>query len=284
MRTPKVSANKSKFILGIGTLASIIIVGGILYQAQQEYLLEPEILLIPEQILENQVQIPQVPEATIPTTKPAKEAESVIDEKTNKSSLPELDKSDQFIRERVSMLTTKEGLGAWLTPDDLLRRSASYLDGLARGIILSNIFPLSLPEDRFTTHQDGPKIWLNAGNYERYNATISVIASMDMELAAKIFHFARPLLESAFSELGYRPRQMDGIILTALDQIIDTPIIVEPIQLTRESVVYKFADPKLESLSSLQKQLLRTGPENSKRLAQQALLLKTALMAPNGES
>ena len=77
---------------------------------------------------------------------------------------------------------------------------------------------------------------------------------------------------------------MDGIILTALEQILSAPIIVEPIRLTRESVAYKFADPEIESLSPLQKQLVRSGPENTKRIQKQALLLKNALLDPSGTS
>lgn len=264
MTRPKTSANTSNFVLAIGTLASIIIVGGVLYQAQKDDLLDSEILSIPEQQVITLPEAPVVPEATIPSSN------EIIDEEMEateeKPTLPRLDESDQFVRDRISMMSSKEGLKTWLSTDDLLRRSASYLDGLSRGVILGKIFPLSSPESNFATHRDGDVIWLNAGNYERYNATIQVLTSIDMKLVAQMFHFSRPLLESAFSELGYQPRQMDGIILTALDQVISTPVIVEPIQLTRDSVIYKFADPGLESLTPLQKQLIRSGPANTQRL------------------
>ncbi|MAD67297.1 MAG: hypothetical protein CMK24_07430 [Porticoccaceae bacterium] len=280
MTRPKTSANTSNFVLAIGTLASIIIVGGVLYQAQKDDLLDSEILSIPEQQVITLPEAPEVPEATIPSSN------EIIDEEMEateeKPTLPRLDESDQFVRDRISMMSSKEGLKTWLSTDDLLRRSASYLDGLSRGVILGKIFPLSSPERTFATHRDGDIIWLNAGNYERYNATIQVLTSIDMKLVAQMFHFSRPLLESAFSELGYQPRQMDGIILTALDQVISTPVIVEPIQLTRDSVIYKFADPGLESLTPLQKQLIRSGPENTQRLQQQAILLKNSLLDPNG--
>ena len=280
MTRPKTSANTSNFILVIGTLASIIIVGGVLYQAQKDDLLDSEILSIPEQQVITLPEAPEVPEATIPSSN------EIIDEEMEateeKPTLPRLDESDQFVRDRISMMSSKEGLKTWLSTDDLLRRSASYLDGLSRGVILGKIFPLSSPESNFATHRDGDIIWLNAGNYERYNATIQVLSSIDMKLVAQMFHFSRPLLESAFSELGYQPRQMDGIILTALDRVISTPVIIEPIQLTRDSVIYKFADPGLESLTPLQKQLIRSGPENTQRLQQQAILLKNSLLDPNG--
>ena len=80
--------------------------------------------------------------------------------------------------------------------------------------------------------------------------------------------------------MGYNPRQMDGIVLQAIDVILAAPIIVEPIKLTRESVVYKFADPALEALPPLQKQLLRIGPNNTKHLQKQAYALQQALLNP----
>jgi len=280
MTRPKTSANTSNFILVIGTLASIIIIGGVLYQAQKDDLLDSEILSIPEQKIIALPETPVVPEATIPSSNELIDEE--VETTEEKSALPRLDESDQFVRDRISIMSSKEGLQTWLSTDDLLRRSASYLDGLSRGVILGKIFPLSSPESKFATHRDGDIIWLNAGNYERYNATVQILTSIDMKLVAQMFHFSRPLLESAFSELGYQPRQMDGIILTALDQVIGTPVIVEPIQLTRDSVIYKFADPELESLTPLQKQLIRSGPENTQRLQQQAILLKNSLLDPNG--
>ena len=282
MNTTKSSATTSRLILSLGTLASIVIIGGVLYKVQQESFMEAEVLTIPEQSLETPTEVIKVPEAMIPENNSVEESKEPKKPKIKQPSLPNLDASDQFIRDRLVLLSEKRDLIVWLTTDDILRRSASYLDGLARGIILSNIFPLSSPEGEFSTHRDEQTIWLNAGNYERYDNTVSVISSLDMDLAAQIFHLTRPLLEGAFSELGYRPRQMDGIILTALDQIMNTPVIFEPIQLSRDSVNFKFFDSKLESLTPLQKQLVRAGPENTRRLQKQAKLLRTALMTPNG--
>ena len=282
MNTTKSSATTSRLILSLGTLASIVIIGGVLYKVQQESFMEAEVLTIPEQSLETPTEVIKVPEAMIPENNSVEESKEPKKPKIKQPSLPNLDASDQFIRDRLVLLSEKRDLVVWLTTDDILRRSASYLDGLARGVILSNIFPLSSPEGGFSTHRDERTIWLNAGNYERYDNTVSVISSLDMDLAAQIFHLTRPLLEGAFSELGYRPRQMDGIILTALDQIMSTPVIFEPIQLSRDSVNFKFFDSKLESLTPLQKQLVRAGPENTRRLQKQAKLLRTALMTPNG--
>ena len=68
MTAPRTSNNTSKFILVLGTLASIIIVGGILYQAQNDSWVDEEILAIPEQETAKPIAEPIVPEASIPNS------------------------------------------------------------------------------------------------------------------------------------------------------------------------------------------------------------------------
>jgi hypothetical protein len=285
MARPPNKSGTSKTILMLGTIAAGVLVGGVLYQSTNSSDQDDmELMGIVEQqpVVEAVIERPAVPEAVIPTPVATPAAEPAAQKKTvmKPPQLPSLDNSDAFVRDRMLLIKHKSELQTWLNTDDLLRRSASYLDGLARGNTLSKVFPLTPPEGSFAMHKDGETIWLNAGNYERYDITVGVLTSFNMKSMGQLFHFMRPLLENAFAEMGYRPRQMDGIILQAIDNILATPIIVEPIRLTRDSVAYKFADPELEALLPVQKQLLRTGPENTQRLQQQALALKDALLNP----
>ena len=273
----KTGSNNLVFIAG--TLIAAVIIVAVLFKAQNQTQQDPELIAIPEPVAEVVIAAPVVPEAVIPEAvelQPEPETSSV----STPPALPKLDNSDDFIRERLLLINDKKEFSRWIKTDDLLRRTASYTDGLSNGVLLSKIFPLTAPEGKFATHSSDGSIWLNAGNYERYDRSINTITSLPMDSMAKMFHFARPLLEDAFSEMGYNPRQMDGIILQAIDVILATPIVAEPIRLSRDSVVYKFADPALESLLPLQKQLLRTGPENTKRIQQQAEALREALLNP----
>ena len=233
---------------------------------------------IPQQSSSDILEEAIVPEASIPDSV---SLEQNISATTEVFNLPELDDSDIFLRKRVSLISKNRDLTLWLSSSDVIRRIVSYIDGLSRGVILDKIFPLSPPKNKLIIHMDDGKIWLNAGNYERYDQTIKVILSLDIKLLAKMFHFSRPLLETAFSELGYTPRQMDGIILRALDQILETPVIYEPIPLTRDSVTYKFEQPEIESLKPIQKQLIRSGPTNTEKIKNKAALLKKFLLNPN---
>ena len=233
---------------------------------------------IPQQSSSDILEEAIVPEASIPNSSSLEKNSSATTEVFN---LPELDHSDIFLMERVSLISKNRDLTLWLSSSDVIRRIVSYIDGLSRGVILDKSFPLSPPKSKLIIHMDDGKIWRNAGNYERYDQTVKVILSLDIKLLAKMFHFSRPLLETAFSELGYTPRQMDGIILRALDQILETPVIYEPIPLTRDSVTYKFEQPEIESLKPIQKQLIRSGPTNTEKIKNKAALLKKFLLNPN---
>ena len=52
-----------------------------------------------------------------------------------------------------------------------------------------------------------------------------------------------------------------------------------PVEVYTDSVMYKYADERLESLSDPQKQLLRTGPDNMRRIKAKLRELKDSLMA-----
>ena len=289
-------SGSSKFTIAIGSFVAVALILGLLYKtgslSKQS---ELELLgVIPEQtIIESAVSDITPPSANIPQQtkdvatpiEPIQTAESTVENQTQSATKPEvynlpaLNSSDEFVRE-ILLSTQSSKVAEWLKSDDLIRRSASFMDGLARGNLSEKVFPLGVAEGKFTTHRQDGKIWLNAGNYERYNTVVDILLSIDMKKMANFFHKVRPLLELAFSELGYRPRQMDGIILQTIDNILAAPIIVEPLALSRDSVVYKFADQKLEELMPLQKQLLRAGPENTRRIQQQAKALREALLNP----
>ena len=288
-------SGSGKLLIASASLVAVALIFGALYKtgnlSQQD---DFELMgVIPEQIIvENTATEMEAPTAEIPQTQTvltASELEASVKReqpamvetaKPITPSLPDLDASDSLIRDLVQEKQSSQGLSEWLKPDDLIRRSASFMDGLSRGYVSEKIFPLGSPEGNFTTHRQDNVIWLNAGNYERYNSVIRILLSIDMPMMAQFFHRVRPLLETAFAELGYRPRQMDGIILQTIDNILTTPVIVEPLKLTRESVTYKFSDPDLEGLMPLQKQLLRAGPENTRRIQQQAKALREALLNP----
>lgn len=206
----------------------------------------------------------------IPEQTPTELAESFV--------LPPLDDSDAKAIHELNQLSNSEKLSNWVYPEHLIRRSVTFLDGLSRGLHLSKMHKIPTPKKPFLVTKEGNKLWLNPDNYRRYNYFINIVKSIDNDKLIASFHRFRPLLEEAYGELGYAPKDLDHAIIAALDQILATPARNESIELTRDSVLYKYEDPRLEALSPIQKQLIRMGPANTRIIQKKVLLLRKALL------
>ncbi|MBO7007752.1 MAG: DUF3014 domain-containing protein, partial [Pseudomonadales bacterium] len=56
----------------------------------------------------------------------------------------------------------------------------------------------------------------------------------------------------------------DNRMFEAIGRLLETPVIEDPIRLVQPVVMYKYEDEKLESLSAVQKQMIRMGPRNTR--------------------
>ena len=127
------------------------------------------------------------------------------------------------------------------------------------------------------TQDDG--IYMSPTGYLRYDAFADAIAALDIGILVNTFHMLRPVYEEVYGYLGLNPDDFDNAVIRTLDLVLATPEIGEPIALKPKSVMYLYASPSLESLPEVQKQLLRMGPDNIRRIKQQAQLLRDGLLA-----
>lgn len=181
--------------------------------------------------------------------------------------LPRLDESDQLIRDGVVSLTRHEGINGWLAPNELVRKFVAFTDNVAHGQVAKAPVRNLAPEGPFLVKPLTAETFeLDPASYDRYNEFTAVVTSMDARRAAEFYHLLRPLVQSAYGELGYGDRQFDDVVFQSIGRLLETPVIEEPIVLVRPVVMYKFQDENLESLTPVQKQLIRMGPENTRKL------------------
>lgn len=273
---PEMAPTRSSVTLWIALVVAAILVGGGAY-----YLLTPkEAADQPASQVEFQPEPLPTPPAT-PAAPP--QVEEAIPVKPpapvqQKETLPSLDDSDQLAREKLALLSPDGKLELWLPGDFIIRRGITLVDGLSRGIVLRKMLNAPAPTGKFLANKDGGKISVDPSNYARYGYLLEALESLDTDSLVELFHLLRPLLEQAYGELGYPADSVDKAFIGALDQILATPFPLMPIYLTQESVNYKFADPALEALPPLQKQLIRMGPDNTRRVQAKAKSIREALL------
>ena len=196
--------------------------------------------------------------------------------------LPLLDDSDQLIRDGVVSLTRNETINFWLAPSELIRKFVVFVDNIANGKISRNVVEVIAPEKPFSVTTISQKTFLlDPSSYERYDEVTAVITSIDARRAAEFYELLQPLFQEAFEELGYPEQNFTSIVFRAIGQLLEAPVLEQPILLTRPVVMYEFLDPSLEALSASQKQMIRLGPKNTKalqlKLSEIALELRSTL-------
>ena len=165
-----------------------------------------------------------------------------------------------------------------LQADDLILRSAGLIDGFSQGLIPPKVLPLTPPKEKFKPRTIDGEPHVDPASYQRFNSFTKGITAVNPDLLVTAFHRYRPLIEQAYEEFGYSAEDMDNALIRSLDYVLATPEPAEPIALTRKEAVFQFSDPELEQLPPLQKQLLRTGPENSARIKQWVAKLRQGLL------
>jgi hypothetical protein len=210
--------------------------------------------------------------------KPARSVSQQVSESIDLlSASPEIT-GDELLRQEISLLGFDEILLPFLSDEHPLDVSAALLDGISRGVLLRKILPANPPAVPFAVELEGGIIYMGVASYKRYDVYVDSLVSLNPTLIAESFHRLRGVYEGAYESLGLDPADFDNSVIRILDIVLATPVISDPIALERKSVMYLYADPELEKLPSVQKQLLRTGPENIQRIQQVAQALRDRLL------
>lgn len=193
--------------------------------------------------------------------------------------LPALGDSDPEIRSALLAILGDGPLERWLAEDHLAQRITSQVSGLRRGAFAPETLLLEPPPGDFRVERRDGRLYPSADNYRRYDTMVALVLGVDVKAVAEFFHRYRPLLETAYAQLGHPAEQFDAAVLGAIDHLLATPEPDSAPELAAESVAYRYADPRLEGLSDARKQLLRTGPGHTRALKDWLRKLRAALVA-----
>lgn len=233
---------------------------------------------LPEPVTETAPQpelAPPAPEPAVIETPPP-EPEPALPE-PEPVKLPALDSSDQFVRDTALALSDNPAHKEWLQADNLARRATAILDGISRGQLIHKFVPVKPPKGKFKADKQGKTLTVSSDNYRRYNQLIDNLTAIEPQQLADAIRNLQPLLASAFGEQGHPDRTYRQMLEEAIDELLATPSYQQPPELLLESVYYKFKEPAIESLSDVQKQLIRSGPDNTRKLQDYLRRLKSEL-------
>jgi hypothetical protein len=181
--------------------------------------------------------------------------------------LPPLSESDSYFALALVDVFGSE-LGDLLDDEGLIDKFVATIDNLTHGHVAEKIRPVGRIQGTFAvsaTGANGP-YYLSPDNYGRYDFLVNMLTRADLDEVAATYRRFYPLIQEAYTQLGYPDAYFNDRVVAVIDHLLETPAPAEPIELVQPHVLYKFADPKLEALSSGQKLLLRMGGDHAARV------------------
>ncbi len=217
------------------------------------------------------------PPASVPAPPPSPPPAPALPEAV---ALPPLGESDALVRQLVGRLSAHPQLSVWLGADQLARRFVVLVVNVVAGESPRPNLRFLEPRERLGVLRRGGATVIDPASYARFDAFAEAIDSLDEAGSARVYRLLTPLFEAAFRELGHPEGGFDRALLAAARPLLEVPVLegdvtVRPVQ--RVTLVYEYADPRLEQLSLPQKQLLRMGPRNVRRLQAKLRALSAAL-------
>jgi hypothetical protein len=183
-------------------------------------------------------------------------------------------------RPLLEVISANALVRAWLAEGDPIRRAVVLLANAAEGVVARKLLAPFAPASPFSVEQRGDSAVIAPESYARYDAAADAIDSLDAKAFASAYRRLRGVLESALRELGYPAGSLDRLTVRALHRIEAAQVADGDVWVRNEGGVWLYADPRLERLGELDKQLLRMGPRNERRAQAKARELREALRLP----
>jgi hypothetical protein len=238
----------------------LIVFGVVGWQYREELFGEPEaepVIAAPA---------PAEPAAALGPRHPMPDASPGVSSSGELVPLPPLDDSDAYFLIEIGT-AFGPAIESLLVRDAVIDRLVTTVDNLPRGELSEKIRPVGrLGESFVTDTSDDGTVVLGINSYARYDALVAQIYYADLDAVYDTYQRFYPLFQKSYERLGYPDAYFNDRLVEVIDHLVATPMPEGPIVLIRPNVLYEFADPELEALSSGQKLLLRMGPDNSATL------------------
>lgn len=271
------SAGKGKLIVALLVVIALAIF--IIWYLSQDTQQKPKTIEQPVVVSQPQEEQPELvaePAETVELGEPTPVEEETPAEPVEPArELPTLTESTGEIVER---LRAEDQVVEPLQSQQLIRDAVVFVDNIRNGVIVKEAAVVQGPKAQFRVLEQDGKIYIDPRSYDRYNTLVDWFVSLDTEVLVRLLEDYQPLVKQALSEIGYPDTAPETVLVEAIDVLMQTPSVGTVIELSDESVMYRYADPALEALPDAQKQMLRLGPDNMRRVKLKLENLRNALM------
>jgi hypothetical protein len=150
-----------------------------------------------------------------------------------------------------------------LVPERIVRNVVVTIDNLTREQMALDQRPIQPTSGDFITSGPEDAIVMAPENYARYEPFVAIVSNIDATTFVSFYRGLEPLFQQAYEELGNPDKSFTARLSEVIEHLLQTPTPRGQVALVQPSVLYKYADERLENLSSGQKLMIRMGVDNA---------------------
>lgn len=173
---------------------------------------------------------------------------------------------DPKVKSSLIAAASSSAFAKLLVNDRLLEKFVINVNNLANAELSPKDTLLVPPTEKFVTFKQDSNIFIDNASFRRYTPYVVALESVDTNDLLAVFDNYEGNLKRKYAEISRPGQSFDLALINAINTLLSTPQIEEPMQVYSDSAMFKFKDARLERLSAPQKQLLRTGPDNMRRI------------------
>ena len=196
------------------------------------------------------------------------------------SDLPPLNKSDTYIRNALKNASPFREFQNWLKETDMIRRFVAVADNMVNGENPAPNLNFLKPEKDFQVIAQKHNLIMDPNNYIRHDRTILIFESLDIKTLVDLFYRIEPLLDETYQKMGYPGQSFRPVLIRAVEIIMDIPVVEDPILLQKKVITYSFLNQEFEKLTPGQKLILRSGPNNIRKIQKKCREFNRLIRSP----
>ena len=236
---------------------------------------------LPEELVMVQPPVEPAPapiEAEVPAAPIAAPVATEVQPKTPPAPVVTEETGDRYARESIDAVNGGKALAQFVAGDYVVERAVAIIDALRRGEVPYKLLPVGKPSTTFPISDDGLRVTLDAAGFSRYDGFAQWVGGLDTTALVSLLNDYEMIATQTLTRMGVSDFDIRSAVLAATTQILSTPQVAVDAELMRREANWVYIDPELEALSSLQKQVLRMGPENADIIQQKARDIRGVLL------
>ncbi len=192
-------------------------------------------------------------------------SEGLLNDLPKEPVLVKLDTSDEGFKKAVTTVSTD--LGDWFEIKDVIRKYIVLIHDVSQNkILFKHKNFLKVPKKNMV-REDDQGLYLTKEGYQRYDRFANALVAIDVKKGVGLYLSFKPLFNKVYKTFSYpESYKLEDIFLKAAANVINAPVEEGRVGLVKHTLFYKFSKRKLERLNDVEKQMLRMGPENTKKI------------------